>query len=133
MGLILFFIFNPKRNLVHWKGELDTIVYGMIIFSLIVIVGLNLIRKYRREKELFWHTVIFWISVGINFLLAIIIGYLNTYFIEQEGGTSAWIRFLLNGLILSFVLSYIVYGVYGFTTPLRKNFVLRKMKTAFTK
>jgi hypothetical protein len=132
MIAIFFFFFNPYRNLIHWRMELVEILITIAIIATAGIIISNLFFKYRRQKELSLHTKIFWGTVLIILLYLIIKCYENSNYLQQEGGAGAWLSLIISGLIFGLVFSYLIYGIYAWSSPLKRNFIIKKMKSIFT-
>lgn len=132
MTASFFFFFNPYRNIVHWRTELLEMIITIALIAIIGIALPNSLFKYRRQKELFLHTKIFWGTSLVIILYLIIKCYENSNYLQQEGGTGAWLSIIISGFIFGLVFNYMVYGIYAWSSPLKRNFIIKKMKSFFT-
>lgn len=131
MGSFFFFLFKPFKNLVYWRTELTTILIGIIIISVAVILISNFLLKYKRNNELILHTSVFWGSMLAILGFLLVMCFRNSNYLYQEGGLGSWLTLIFNGLILGVIFNYFIYFIYSLSSPLRKNFIYRKMKTFF--
>lgn len=131
--LAFFFIFfRPYKNLVHWRTELLEILITVAIIAILVIVISNLFLKYRRQKELPLHTKIFWGTIFFILVYLVLKCNQNSNYLQQEGGAGAWLSLIISGLLFGLLFSYLVYAIYAWSSPLKRNFIIKKMKSFFT-
>ncbi len=128
-----FFFFNPHKNLVHWSTELVEIIITIAIIAFAVIVLSNLFTKYRRQKELKLHSIIFWGTISLILFYLIIKCNENADYLKQEGGPGAWLSLIISGLFIGAIFGYLIYAMYAWGSPLKKNFIIKKMRSGFTK